>query len=282
MLYIIRYCLICTFLCAPFFSKAQIELGDSLFTAGDFNRAFIAYEYALFKGTSIHETNSLLLKSAYSLKHAGKYEQARKALDRADFYSSDDSLRSLLFYEYVINSLLAGKYDMALSKLEEMRYEIKDTLTLQTILPLEIIALNELQRWSEAHVKYLQLTGASSYADPYIEILSFKMKNPDKAMTLSYWLPGVGQMYAGYFWKGFVSSLLNAGLVGFSAWSFMNGYYFSGAFSGVALFYLSYNGGARYAEVLAKRYNEEKIQKFNAKVKSQILETAINKESSLR
>jgi hypothetical protein len=269
----IKYCLICTFLCAPFFSKAQIALGDSLYFAGDFSRAFIAYEFSLFNRSSGPQTNLVLLKSAYCLKQTGKFEKARLILDRADFYNDTDSLRFLLFYEYAVNSMLANKYDLALSKMEEMHNEFKDTVKLATILPLEIIALNELHRWPEAQKKYLQLT--TTQFDPYHEILSMKIKNPDKAFALSYYFPGAGQMYAGYFWKGLVSTLLNAGLIYFSVWNFANGYFFSGAFTGVALFYLSYNGGAKYAATLAGEHNEKRINSFNEKIKTQVLDQAL-------
>ncbi len=271
----IRYCLICIFLCAPCFSKAQIALGDSLYLAGDFSKAFIAYEYSLFKRSSPSQINLILLKSAHCLKQIGKFEKARVVLDGADFYSGTDSLRFLLFYEYAINSMLANKYDLALSKMEEMHNEFSDTIKLATLLPLEIIALNELHRWPEAHKKYLQLATNKSYPDPYKKILSFKMKNPDKAFALSYYFPGAGQMYAGYFWKGLVSTLLNAGLIYFSVWNFANGYFFSGAFTGVALFYLSYNGGAKYAATLATQQNEKRINSFNEKIKIQVLEQAL-------
>jgi tetratricopeptide (TPR) repeat protein len=265
----IRYCLICIFLCAPFFSKAQIALGDSLYLAGEFGKAFIAYEYSLFNGTRQPETNLVLLKSAYCLKQSGKFEKARTVLDQADLYTGSDSLRFLVYYEYTINSMLANKYDLALSKMEEMHHEFSDTTKLEVILPLEIISLNELHRWPEAHEKYLQST--KNEADPYGEILSYKMKNPNKAFALSYYFPGMGQMYAGYFWKGLVSTLLNAGLIYFSIWSLSHGYFFSGAFTGVALFYLSYNGGAKYAATLAKQQNETRIRSFNEKIKRQLL-----------
>lgn len=267
MLFVNRYCLICTFLCAPFFSNGQIELADSLYATGDFSNAAVAYEYALFTGVPPTALNSTLLKKAYCLKQLGKFERAYQGLDRADFYTGNDSIRALVFYEYALNALLAAKPDMALSKIQEMRFEITDSSLLNTILPLEIIVLNELGRWTDAHDRFRQFAHIHAIKeDPYPEILSVKFKNPDKAVTLSYWLPGVGQMYAGYFWKGFISTLLNVSFFGFGGYSILNGYYFSGIFSGIGLFYMSYNGGARYAEVLAKKYNEDKASHFKQRV----------------
>ncbi len=268
--------MICIFPCAPFFSKAQVALADSLNSSGDFQRAVVAYEYALFRGLPPTEANPVLLKSAQCLKKLGKYGQAISQLDRADLYNERDSLRFLLFYEYALNALLGSRPDIALSKMKEARYELTDTSDITLLLPLEILAFNEMHQWKDAQAKYLQFAKSHSLAfDPYPEILSFKKKDPDRAMSISYWLPGVGQMYAGYFWKGFVSSMLNLGLVGFSTWSFLNGYFYSGAFTGVALFYLSYNGGARYAEALANQYNKTKVDAFNAKVKKLVIEESV-------
>jgi tetratricopeptide (TPR) repeat protein len=251
-------------------------LGDSLNSLGDFQRAVVAYEYALFVGLGSTEPNPVFLKSAQCLKQIGKYSQAMSQLDRADLYNERDSMRFFLFYEYALNALLDNKPDIALSKMLEARHEFTDTSTFYLLLPLEILALNEMQQWKEAHIKYLQFAKSNSITvDPYAEILSFKMKSADKATALSYWLPGAGQMYAGYIWKGFVSSMLNIGLMGFSAWSFLNGYFYSGAFTGIALFYLSYNGGTRYAGELANQYNKRKVDTFNAKVKKLIIDQSV-------
>ena len=272
MRYKVKYYLICTYLCAPFFSSGQVALGDSLSALGNYQHAVIAYEYALFQGLPASKNSDVLIKSSMCLKQLGKYNQALMQLDAVNLYQEKDSVGFLMLYEYAVNALLANKPDLAFSKIQEAYYEINDSLGLAALAPFEILALNEMQRWEEAHSKYLQF--AKRYAivyDPYPEILAYKMKDPKKAITLSYWLPGVGQMYAGYFWKGFFSTILNIGLAGFSGWSIWNGYFFSGAFTGTALFYLSYNGGARYAEVLANQYNAQTANTFKAKVRNLIV-----------
>ncbi len=258
--------MICIFLCAPFFSSAQVNLGDSLLRESSYLKAAIAYELAFFEGMPSTLLNNVLLKQATCYKMSGKYDRALLSLERADFYSGSDSLRFLLYYEYAINAMLAKRYDLAYSKIAELYYELPKA-DHSIILPLEILCLNELQRWEEAHAKYQAFARVNNIAeDPYPEILAFKKKNPDKAFSLSFWMPGLGQMYAGYFWKGALSSMLNAGLITLSVWGFLDAYYFSGLFTGVALFYLSYNGGARYAEVLANQYNERKAKEFNMTV----------------
>jgi tetratricopeptide (TPR) repeat protein len=273
-----RFCLICTFLCAPFLGSGQEQLGDSLYALADYAKASVAYEYAFFSGESYRYANELLLKRTYCLKQLGRFEAAYQNLERGDFYNGSDSLRFLLFYESAISAMLAKQPDIALSKIQELKFEIRDSVLIEKVLPLEIVVLNELGRWQEAEAVYLVLAGNNGWHDnPYPAMRNAKLKNPKTAFTLSYFLPGVGQLYAGYFWKGAVSTLLNVGLVTFSGWSFLNGYFLSGTFTGVALFYLSYNGGARYAEVLANQYNAKKVSSFNQRVRNQLAELEAKK-----
>jgi TM2 domain-containing membrane protein YozV len=277
MPYVSRFCLICIFLCAPFISKAQIALGDSLSARGAFHQATIAYEYALFQGLAPKDIALVTLKTNTAYKLLGEYSKALALFDRVDFYSGTDSMRTVLYYQYIVSAMLANRYDMAWSKLVELRYELPGKISEEIILTFEILSLNELGRWQEAHLRFKEWAVLNSIsADPYSEMLKHKMKDPDKAFALSYWLPGVGQMYAGHPGKGVVSSLLNAGLVAFSIYSFIGGYYLSGVFTGVALFYLSYNGGARYAQVLAEQYNAEKKREFNDQIRG-IVVTGVKK-----
>lgn len=277
MPYVSRFCLTCIFLCAPFISKAQRVLGDSLFAEGAYQKATIAYEFALFQGLAPDDVASVILNLNAAFKLAGEYSKAVAAFDRVDFYSGSDSLRSVLYYQYIVSAMLAKRHDLAWSKLVEFRYELPGKVAEEVLLTLEILCLNEMGRWEEAHQRFKawsMIYGITT--DPYPDMLKQKMKNPDKAFALSYWLPGVGQMYAGYPGKGVVSSLLNAGLVTFSVYSFIGGYYLSGVFTGVALFYLSYNGGARYAQVLAEQHNTKRKEIFSEQVR-QILVSGVKK-----
>lgn len=273
MRYVNRFCLICIFLCGPFISKAQLALGDSLLVQGAFQEAAIAYEYAIFQGLSPGDVALTTLKANAAFKAQGNYSKALILFDRVDFYAGTDSLRSVLYYQCIVSAMLANRYDLAWSKLVEVRYELPEKISEETLLSLEILCLNELGRWPDAYQRYKVWASIHNIkADPYPEMLKHKLKDPDKAFALSYWLPGVGQMYAGYPGKGIVSSLLNAGLVVFSIYSFTGGYYLSGVFTGVALFYLSYNGGARYAQVLAEQNNTERKEVFNNQVRQIVAE----------
>jgi hypothetical protein len=253
-------------------------LGDSLFHKGDYQNAAIAYEYAIFKSQNLTQITTLALKKADALIQLGEFNDAFQTLERIDVYAEGDSLAGLVVYKSALTAQLANKPDICLSKLSELKtFAYKDNQLLAKLM--EIISLNELRKWDEAHQQFLLFVKEFNLdaLDPYLNLADFSMKNPERASNLSYFLPGVGQWYAGNFKKGLISATINGGLIIFSVFNVLNGYYFSAAFTGVSLFYLFYNGGARHAEVLANSYNQQKAQKFNKHVKDLLIQ-AIEKK----
>ncbi len=263
--------MICTFLCAPFFISAQeTRAADSLLAAGAYLPARVSYERLLFKGN--REGNVLVLRKSYSLKAEGNYADSYTTLQRADFFAGDDSLKFKLYYESILNAFLAGKYDLALNKIQELHYYLPG-LTQPTLDLVEILTLNHLQKFELAEAKFKSFVSTNNLPDdmnPYRK-RNLKLKNPTKAESISHLLPGVGQMYAGYGGRGATSLVIQAGLVAFSIYSFVNGYYFSGAFTGVGLFYIFNNGGARHAYYLAEKRNQEVITRIDKEVKQVLL-----------
>jgi len=272
----IKYYLICTFLCVPFFINAQaVQKADSLFNAGEFLQARVEYERLLFYSKP---DNSIFLKKSYCAKAEAKYEEAYNTLQRADFFQGSDSLKFKLYYESALNAYLAGKYDLSLNKIQELQYYLPGIS--QPIADLlEILTLNQQQKLAEAEKKYKSfcLKYALVNAPDIYQPKKFrKLKNPVKAESISHFLPGIGQMYAGYAVRGITSGLIQSGLLAFTAISFINGYYFSGAFTGMGLFYMFNNGGARHAQYLAEKRNRILVDQLNSKVIG-VAEKAIKK-----
>lgn len=256
----------CIFLSAPFFTRAQgVEEADSLFRKGQFLAARVGYERLLFEQRG--NANELLLKKSYCLKAEGNYDQALQTLERADFFDSRDSIRYLLYYETALNAHLNNRYDIALSRLQELHHYLPNVRNPLADV-LEVLVLNHLQKWVEAEAAFndLQKHYGLNGSSPYSARKSSRMKNLDKAETLSFVFPGSGQMYAGYWGRGTTSLLIQGGLVAFATYSMLNGFYFSGAFTGVSLFYLFYNGGARHARYLAEKKNQQRIARLNGNV----------------
>jgi len=266
----LRYYLLCIFLFVPRFISAQ-HVADSLFAAGDLLGARVEYERSIFSGGSPVTVNELLLKKSFCFKAAGDFQSAYQTLQRAT-ETEAQKLRISILYESALTSFLSGKSDLTLGHLEEIKYYFPDT-TSQMFQLLEILALNETHQWEKAQQKF-QTYSTTYHLDlettSYADIIKYKPKNPGKAETMSMIIPGSGQMYAGYFLKGLASTAINAGLVLFTVYSFSNGFYASGAFTGVALFYFFYTGGATYARTLTEQKNEHVFRKFNDSIKEQL------------
>jgi len=237
--------------------------------------ARVAYERLLFYGIS--DIDYVLLKKSYCLKAEGKFYEAFSTLQRADLFNVSDSLKAILYNEKALVSFLAGKSDLTLSILQEFRYYFPGNSTPLSDA-LEILALNQQKKWVDAEKKFISfverydINGSNLYNEGNLP----RLKNPTKAETLSFIIPGSGQLYAGYPGQAFTSVLIQCGLVAFTVYSFVNGYYVSGAFTGVGLFSFFYNGGAGHARELAEKRNTEQLLKFNEKVKT-VLEKAIKK-----
>lgn len=250
-----------------------------MFKLQQYAKAAIAYEYAVFRSDEPALFALALEKKAMALKQLERFEEAFQALQRIDVYSQSDTIAQRLLYQMALTAFLSEKYDIALSKIVEgiVIPSNRDKFDFDL---LEILALNNLRRWEEARQKFLifKQTYAVQIVDPYSNPKLYQMKKLKTAETLSYFLPGTGQWYAGAFGKGVTSALINGLFVTFAAVSFWNGFYFSGMFTGVSLFYIFYNGGIRHATVLAEQYNNDKADRFNHSVQNVLLQVAGKKQ----
>lgn len=242
------------------------------------------YEKEVFEATNQNQRNLSLLKKAYCYKHQKEFAEAAETISRAYPQASNDSVKYLLGYEASLNHYLAQSFSKAKLSLISLRNVSQSGIQTKTTAYLEALVNLELNQWQEAKSSSLQVSTSTNYQDSvvalYSELESLKLKDPEKAETLSYFIPGAGQMYAGKVLRGITSLVLQTGLLSFAGYSFLNGYYFSGTFTGVSLFYVFYMGGARHAEYLAQEYNKEKISFVQTKIETLLLQ-GIKKETSL-
>jgi tetratricopeptide (TPR) repeat protein len=271
-----QYCFICIFLCACFLSSAQIDReADSLFYGGDFINAAVAFEYLAFQEMDKSLKGVLLLKKSYCYKARGEYDQALAILKRVR-PAVNDTLKEIVSYEKILLGFLSDDYQSSYNDL--LKHKLVFGKIDSDLFSLEVLNLMALNRWEEAKILIQQnsdLLDFSSEEIEYIFTKKLKPKNPDKAFNLSMFLPGVGQMYTGYFFKGVVSGGAQALLIGFSAFSLYNGYFFTGGMTGVALFYTFYFGGARYARELAIQKNKKRALEMSLKFNDLKLKKAL-------
>jgi tetratricopeptide (TPR) repeat protein len=286
--------LICTFLCAPFLIKAQniseaFVKADSLYEAGSLQEARLMYERIIFMlnqsslpPDSLQELkNEALLKKTFCYKAHSNFAEAQKTIERADVTNLSDSLNFLIRYETSLCTYLAEHYNEAYNYILQLKYFVKDTTLTNQVDFLEILTLNELKRWQEAKklcAAYIQKNNLKANVEElYAFLQNPKIRNPEKAVILSTFLPGVGQMYAGYPFRGIVSAALQLACFSFGAYSIWQGYYLSGFFTGFVLLQAFYSGGIRHTRYLVEKRNKERITSYNESVKNFLLKAESEK-----
>ena len=251
-------CFTCIFLCACYTSKAQDwQKGDSLFAEGKYLLAAVSFERMYYESQDDKVRAGNLLKKAFCYKALSQYDNAVEVLNRIRL-TPRDSIMKIVSYEKVLAYYLSEDYQASYN--EVLKHKLLFGPSDPDMVFFEALNLIAVYKWGEAEkvlISNMELLGVSL---PEIETVfdeNKKPKNPDKAFNLSMFLPGVGQMYAGYPFKGLLSGGIQAGLIGASAYALYKGYFFTGGLTGVALFYTFYFGGARYARELATKRNEK-------------------------
>ncbi len=269
----------------PFSIKCQTPEIENLCKSEKHSLSLVFLEKQIFESESQKDRNGYILEKAYCYKHQNEFQKAAETLKRAYPAASSDSISYLIGYESALCNYLSSDYSKAKLSLIQLKNRFPPNEEKIQILYLEVLIAHEMEQWEEAESKILRSDNFSdnfkdSIKTMYHEMEAIKLKDPAKAETISRFIPGAGQMYAGKFLRGLTSMVIQAGLLGFAGYSFLNGYYFSGTFTGVSLFYVFYMGGARHAEYLAIEYNKEKIAFVKNKIENYLF-THIKKENAI-
>ncbi len=254
---------ICIFQSGVFSINAQnISIADSLYKVKDFELAAVYYEKAIYQADNTKDYNKYLWKLSSFYREQQDFDKNIKSLERINKSILNDSIKSELFYQISFGYFMIEEYSKSYFNL--LQYESvdfkepsEDALLLKTLL------YAKMGKWEKCQVAYYNFTkdSTTSSLNFFNDMKKLKSKSPEKAENLSYFLPGAGQIYAGKPIRGLTSFTIQSGLLAFAAYNFFNGYYFSGTFTGVSLFYVFYMGGARHAGYLAEEYNKIQNEK---------------------
>jgi tetratricopeptide (TPR) repeat protein len=255
----------------PVFLKA-----DSLYSIGNYRLAMVEYERVIYADKNDVIIAIAALQKAYCHKKLGQHAAVNAELQRLQLQNLPDSLLYAIFYEKALAAYLIGDYMNAQNNLIELNYFVKDARLKNQSVFLEIVVLNELQRWEEARRSFTNYLNYKSLDSTlanrlYLGIGPEHLKSSITARRLSYLLPGIGQVYASGLKEGIFSGLLNASMIALAISNFYSGYYFTSVFIAGGLFPAFYLGGATHAEFLVKRDNQTKIRAYNDKLKKVIL-----------
>ncbi|MBE7173821.1 MAG: hypothetical protein INR73_24825 [Williamsia sp.] len=272
----IKSCLTCIFLCATCTIRAQssaLRQADSLFRQGAYFEASVGYERVLFEDNNPETALHAITQKIQCLKQQGLFTQAVNFIRTNLHENLPDSTGYRLYYEQTLCTYLAGNYENALSVVEQAKLLYPTRSEEPRLKLLQLLSLNELQRWEEAGHVYNAFVGRYGVADtalsPYKHLPHLKSK--DKAQWLSTFIPGAGQIYAGKPLEALVTIGMQGAGIWFGIVSFQQHYYLAAWLAGAGLFGSFHMGGVRRSEVLVEQYNRKKITQFNEQVKSAVL-----------
>jgi tetratricopeptide (TPR) repeat protein len=239
---------------------------DSLTEVGNFDLANLEYERIRFQYPESPEAFTAGIKKGLNQKAAGKYKEATHTFQLLFVDTLSEVKKFEVLYHKAVCSYLAGNLQETHRSLEHLNYWVKDSLLLIPTLPLQALLYAHCEYYPESAEKYEAAKKYFSRDGGAFRVVSSErdldLKNPEKARRLSLIFPGAGQVYAGYFWKGLSSLLIQTVWAGYAVLSYSQGLYFTGTLSGVSLFLRFWTGGARLAEKLANQKNNSKKQKY--------------------
>ena len=286
---IIKYCLTCIFLCGQFLINAQnnsnnlFHTADSLFELGQFKNAYIEYERISYQSNDNVLKAFTHLRQANSLKQINEFQKAQRNLERVSFHGLNDSLHYAIRCETALCAYLASNFKDAESQFIQIKYYLKNTDYANKTTLLEVLTYNELQKWDTARFiaqNYIKsLNYSSSSVDSLSDIISNlygkkeipKIKSVDKARLMSTFLPGLGQMYAGYPLEAAFNLGLHLASLSVGVAAIYYKYYLTGYFCGFALLQKFYFGGTTRTAYLVEKKNFQKTRKFNDNVKQNLM-----------
>ncbi len=252
--------------CFNIYQQAQ-----NLYSEGRFDETIIACErYLFFSEIKTLKVEILLLESK-AFQQKGNYENASKILLSVPRPLLTSHQRAKIDFELALNSYLSGLYDETEVYLDNCDTSLLSNLDKTNFEILKIFNLCQMGRWDSAQNVILKSKILpNEQKDVALKIFTTKPKmlNGTRLEWFSRFVPGIGQMMAGYFIDGFSSFLfcstsLAAGIV-----LVLNGYYISGYFLGAGLLYGFYYGGLRRLNDIVQFENQKRKNTFISKLKN--------------
>lgn len=175
----------------------------------------LLYEQLSYSTNSIDLSDKYKYISAEFFKQAKDYNTSINLLKSIYLDRYNDSLKFYVKYQIALNYYLNDDFISAKSEVISLHYLLKDSTYIYRSYPLFSLILNELYEWEKAkqilisynNFKYkndtLTLKNINNFIDSlYNKNHLPKIKSIDKAIALSTFFPGLGQMYSKIIQKG--------------------------------------------------------------------------------
>jgi hypothetical protein len=262
------------------FSQGIYNNPDSLIHVGDFSNAKIALIKIIFETKPHNAASTLWLEKNYltlseisfkQKKYSESYDYV-KQITNDSLIENNDITYKKSFYSYLAADFATCEYEIKLERLKK-----KDTID-HRLYVLEILALNEMQKWKQAHeicIKnlYENWQNDTSRIKECNKLYNKtpKMKIAKKAENLNYILPGAGFFYLKKNKDGFITSSLQVVSLGLAATLAWQKLYVSGFFIGLGLYGKFKTGSIKQVAAMVEDINSQKRLSYNENLRALIL-----------
>ncbi len=222
------------------------------------------------------------MEKYYLRKGQGLYTEALGELARIHAYTLGEKIGNY-YYEKSLCHYLLGDFTQALATTKEASFYIApaDTTSLRELHLIEALAAAQCGQWqrsAEAARGFIECDSTLSPQQRQESLAQLeelyastpKLRNPMVAWWLSM-IPGVGQFYAGEWFSGAMSMVVNGALIGFTAAEWMAGEWLSGWIVGCGGLSTTYFVGQERARHLVEQRNRRVINQYNEKIKAILL-----------
>ncbi|SOE21420.1 hypothetical protein SAMN06298216_1890 [Spirosomataceae bacterium TFI 002] len=243
--------------------EATYELGNLLYSEGNFSAAEDVLRRVLYFDKNEEYGAKVNLIYANSLYHSGKFSEANYYYDLAYFSASDASKVDILLQKTSCYLLLQN-YSYArieLFNLPESLNEDQDKMKVFYTAMLEFAEGN----FPESEDAFKQIASDTTRVDVLFDKnTKIDKLKPKTAKILSIIVPGLGQIYAGDWKAGINSLVLTGGLFYLGLNSGIKNSFLDAAISVLPWFQRYYMGGFKKAELIAKaKILERRHEVFN-------------------
>jgi hypothetical protein len=258
--------------------------GDSLLARQEWFTASILFRKAAWLAGGGESAAAYALRAAQSLAAGSQFKDAAALLRETPVEGLADSSVFNLRYHSALYAFMDRDFAFADNALMQADYLIADSMITSRGWLLHALILNEQLRWDEAnfYVQRLNNLVYANDADVRLKLANNlnqsysvkarpRLKSQSKARRMSTFVPGLGQVYAGFPGEGITVFVTVTAIAGAALVGILNQYYFTSIVLGNYVFGKFYLGGLARTEFLVDKSNYLRTHPYNKQLREFIL-----------
>ena len=248
-----------------------LKLADYLYDQEAYPAAITEYQRFIFFNPKGENISYAYCQVGNANKHLRQWPEAIDAFKSAIASTANDSIRDERKIDLAVTMIASENYSAAEVELLRLAYFSKNEYLKSKASFFLCVNAIYIHRWNDARVALRNYEGSSSTIDTmFADAEHTPLKSPRLAKTLSTFVPGLGQIYAGNWFNGLNAAALDISLGYLVADALVEENYAGAMLDYFMLFFRYYQGNRENASTLAEKHNERLNQDFKVKILDQL------------